>query len=40
MALMPVIASKLSEADITDVSNYYAVEPVAGSAKGVGESKQ
>jgi cytochrome c553 len=37
---MPVIAGKLSEADITAVSDYYAGEAVAGNVKSVGETKQ
>lgn len=40
LALMPVIAGKLSEADITAVSDYYAGEPLAGNVKRVGETKQ
>ncbi|SIT41519.1 Cytochrome c4 [Paraburkholderia ribeironis] len=40
LALMPVIASKLSEADITAVSDYYAGEPLAGNVKSVRETKQ
>lgn len=40
LALMPVIASKLSEADIRAVSNYYAAEPIAGNVKSVGETRR
>lgn len=40
LALMPVIASKLSEADITAVSKYYAAEPITGNVKSVGENSQ
>jgi cytochrome c553 len=32
MALMPVIASKLSDADITAVANYYGGKALAGVA--------
>jgi cytochrome c553 len=37
LSLMPVIASKLSEADITASSDYYAGEPLAGNLKRVGD---
>jgi cytochrome c553 len=37
---MPVIASKLSEADITAVSKYYAAETITGNVKSVGENSQ
>jgi cytochrome c553 len=40
LALMPVIASKLSEADITAVSKYYAAETITGNVKSVGENSQ
>lgn len=40
LALMPVIASKLSEADITAVSKYYAAELITGNVKSVGENSQ